>query len=128
MATATYHPSVFSFPPGGEFPSDGVYTPTLEDQRDTEEVIAELLREISPAKVASEPATQDGTTTLRKNETAQFMGQHLFQCPPGYTALDASKPWLMFWILHSLDLLGIALDDATKKRWEQLATRTRTRS
>ncbi|KAL1408783.1 CAAX farnesyltransferase (FTase) subunit beta [Vanrija albida] len=116
MATSTYHPSVFSFPPGGQFPSDGVFTPTLEDQRDTEDAIAELLLTLSPAKVASEPATHDGTTALRKNEAAQFMGPHLFKCPPGYTALDASKPWLMYWVLHSLDLLGIALDEETKKR------------
>lgn len=26
--------------------------------------------------------------------------------PSGYVSLDASRPWLLFWTLHSLELLG----------------------
>ena len=26
-------------------------------------------------------------------------------CPGGYVSLDASKPWLCYWILHGLHLL-----------------------
>ncbi len=33
-----------------------------------------------------------------------------------YVALDASKPWLIYWILHSLDLLGVEISEDIQKK------------
>lgn len=32
--------------------------------------------------------------------------------PSAYISLDASRPWLVYWALHSFDLLGFELDEA----------------
>ena len=34
-----------------------------------------------------------------------FQLRGLQQLSPGYACLDASRPWLVYWILHSLELL-----------------------
>lgn len=36
----------------------------------------------------------------------------LFHLSGGYQTLDASRPWIVYWILHALELLG-ALPDTT---------------
>lgn len=33
-----------------------------------------------------------------------------------WTSLDASKPWLCYWILHSLDLLGYKIPEKLAQR------------
>jgi protein farnesyltransferase subunit beta len=33
----------------------------------------------------------------------------------GYCCLDASRPWLVYWIVHSLELLGEDIDDEKQK-------------
>jgi protein farnesyltransferase subunit beta len=101
-------PSITSLPhvplPSNHHPSD-----TLHEQADTEDLLRELLDTIAPLD-GPEP------TTLRRGEHNVFLGSTLFKLPAGYVALDASKPWLFFWTLHSLDILGISLDQELKKR------------
>lgn len=110
---STFNPSIFTLPftplPSNSHPSD-----TLEEQDETERLISELLHNISPA--APDGETIVGGTTLRKPEHAVYFQQLLFRLPPGFVGLDASKPWLMYWSLHSLDIMGIALDQGTKDR------------
>lgn len=36
-----------------------------------------------------------------------------------YQSLDASRPWLVYWIIHSLDLLEYTLTEIEASRWEQ---------
>ena len=35
-----------------------------------------------------------------------FLRKGLKDLSEGYECLDASRPWLVYWILHSLELLG----------------------
>lgn len=109
------YPSVFSLP-RGRVPSDGVYTDTLLEQRDTEDKLAGVLADVAPALVPREPATAGGTTALRKSEHALFLHSTFYRLPAPYVALDASRPWLMYWTVHSLDLLGVGLDPETAER------------
>jgi protein farnesyltransferase subunit beta len=53
---------------------------------------------------------------LEKNLHVNYLGKNLFQLPGAFVSLDASRQWMVYWILHSLDVLGIALDDGTKAR------------
>jgi len=46
------------------------------------------------------------------------MIQH--ELPQGYTSLDASRPWLLYWVLHSFALLGGELDRPGKARVVEL--------
>lgn len=53
---------------------------------------------------------------LEKNSHVQYLAKNLFKLPAPFVSLDASRPWMLYWILHSFDLLGVALDQATKDR------------
>lgn len=110
------YPSVFTLP-WAPLPSDGVYTDTLLEQRDTEERLSDVLSDVSSALVPREPATMGGTTALRKAEHGIFLHSTFYRLPAPYVALDASRPWLMYWTVHSLDLLGIGLDPGTTERY-----------
>ncbi|KAK9351874.1 terpenoid cyclases/protein prenyltransferase alpha-alpha toroid [Lipomyces doorenjongii] len=45
-------------------------------------------------------------TVLQRQLHADFLKIPMsFQLPPNYTGLDASKPWLMYWPLHALEVL-----------------------
>jgi hypothetical protein len=113
-AMSSFNPSIFSLPfsslPSNSHPSD-----TLDKQAETERIISQLLQTTPPA--AGDGETIPGGTTLRKAEHAGYFQHLLFRLPPGFVSLDASKPWLMYWTVHSLDILGIALDQGTKDRY-----------
>lgn len=111
---ATPYPSIQELPRLQQ-PSDGVYTGTLEEQRDTEEAIADCLDTQQPADVPR-LGLHDATTTLRSGEHSKFLGSTLLSLPGQYVALDASKPWLIFWTVHSFDLLGVLLPQPIKNR------------
>jgi protein farnesyltransferase subunit beta len=53
---------------------------------------------------------------LERAEHSSFLVEHLRGLPSGYTMLDASRPWLLYWILHSLALLNIKVDPKTRRR------------
>lgn len=112
-AMSSFNPSIFTLPfeplPSNSHPSD-----TLEEQAETEQLISQLLHTIAP--VAGDGETLTGGSVLRKPEHTGYFTQLLFRLPPGFVALDASKPWLMYWTLHSFDVMGVALDQGTKNR------------
>lgn len=111
---STFNPSIFTLP-FDPLPSNSHPSETLEEQAETESIISKLLHTVAPAALDGE--TIPGGTTLRKAEHAAYFQQLLFRLPPGFVSLDASKPWLMYWTVHSLDVLGIALDQGTKDRY-----------
>jgi protein farnesyltransferase subunit beta len=119
MSTLHLTPSIYTLP-HQPLPSNSHPSATLYEQADTEQLISELLSLTAPPAVLSlaPTATVSGatTTTLRKNEHTQYLASNFFKLPGAYVSLDASRPWLMFWTVHSLDLLGVGLDQATKDR------------
>jgi protein farnesyltransferase subunit beta len=106
--TSTLHPSIFSLP-HIPLPSNSHPTSTLAEQAETETLIESLLGTTAPL---------DGTqpTILRRGEHNAYIGSTLLKLPGAYAALDASKPWLIFWTVQSLDILAIALDAEIKRR------------
>eukprot|EP00871_Galdieria_phlegrea_P003859 jgi/Galph1/4474/GphlegSOOS_G3178.1 len=52
---------------------------------------------------------------LKEEEHLTFLHQSLKQLPKSYQALDASQPWLCYWIIHSLDILK---DKPTTEEYE----------
>ena len=119
--TATLYPSIYTLP-HVPLPSNGHPTPTLAEQADTERLISELLTLLSPPDIPPPAKDADGfalgpePTIMRTNEHAKFLAGTFFKLPAGFVALDASRPWLMYWTVHSLDLLGVVLDQQTKDR------------
>jgi protein farnesyltransferase subunit beta len=42
---------------------------------------------------------------LRRDAHAAYIQKGLTRLPAGFIGLDASRPWLVFWMTHSLALL-----------------------
>jgi protein farnesyltransferase subunit beta len=118
MSTSTLPPSIFELP-HIPLPSNNRQTATLIEQAETENILAELLA-ITSSDADDESATSriagSSTSVLRRGEHNVFLGSNLDGLPAPYVALDASRPWLLYWTGHSLDILGIALDDTLKAR------------
>ncbi|XP_060527006.1 protein farnesyltransferase subunit beta [Cylas formicarius] len=51
---------------------------------------------------------------LHKELHKFFLLDCLSRLPSAYESLDASRPWLCYWILHPLSLMGVRVDDVTK--------------
>ena len=50
---------------------------------------------------------------LKVDFTARFLQRGLKNLSSGYECLDASRPWICYWILHALNLLGEPVDPQT---------------
>lgn len=111
-------------------PTDGYPTPTSDLQASTERILQDHLRaqlSLSPSP-SSSSANNDTPTndendenkhqpTLQKPAHVQFLLRNMVQgFPARYTSQDASQPWLIFWTLQGFSVLGVGLDEVTKKR------------
>ncbi len=111
-------------------PTDGYPTPTSDLQASTERILQDHLRaqlSLSPSPSSSSanndtPTNDENddnkhTPTLQKPAHVQFLLRNMVQgFPARYTSQDASQPWLIFWTLQGFSVLGVGLDEVTKKR------------
>ena len=87
-------------------PTDGYRTSTSTLQTETENTIKKHI----PVDGAGQPA-------LQRKTHFEFLLRNLRQgFPERYTSQDASQPWLVYWTLQGFSVLGVGLDDQTKKR------------
>ena len=87
-------------------PTDGCRTATSALQTETELTIQKHI-----------PADGTAHIELQKKSHFEFLLRNLRQgFPERYTSQDASQPWLIYWTLHGFSILGVGLDDQTKKR------------
>ncbi|KAG6336087.1 hypothetical protein ID866_3013 [Astraeus odoratus] len=87
-------------------PDDNYVTETSEVQSETELILQKHI-----------PADPEAPVTLQKNQHLQFLARNLVQgFPSRYISQDASQPWLMYWILQSFSVLGVALDPGNKQK------------
>lgn len=54
------------------------------------------------------------TATLRRDQTVNFLLRGLKNLSEGFECLDASRPWLVYWIIHSLELLNVSPEGQQK--------------
>lgn len=82
---------------------DGFPTCTSEEQKEVE---LEVLRMYG--RVMNAPDFDPTTAfSLNRDLHIAFLRRGLSQpLKPSYMSLEASRPWIAFWILHALDLLG----------------------
>ncbi|GAA5859481.1 hypothetical protein JCM1840_004634 [Sporobolomyces johnsonii] len=90
-------------------PTDGVIgSETLNAQLETETTISSVLTD----HIAS-----SATPLLQKSTHTAFLTRLLkAPLPAGFTGLDASRPWLLYWTLHSLALFDGELDASARAR------------
>jgi len=91
------------------FKEEKVYTNSSLEQRNTEE---SCLRLFEKAEVAHKEI--DDLPVLNRPKTINFLRRGLKYLSEGYECLDASRPWLVYWIVHSLELLDQPLSEQEK--------------
>ena len=91
------------------FQEENVFTNTSVEQRSTEESCLRLVE-----KTESVLARLDDFPMLNRHKTIPFLRRGLQELSEGYECLDASRPWLVYWILHSLELLEEPLSEEEK--------------
>jgi protein farnesyltransferase subunit beta len=55
---------------------------------------------------------------LERDVHAAYLARGLNYLSRWMVALDASKPWLTYWILHSLDLLEVEISQDVIERYD----------
>lgn len=109
-------PSIFSIPPHFKQPSsirDELTTQTSVAQQDT---VAECLPFLNGAEDASKSPfdfNEHGVPRLDREGHIDFLHRSLRELPAGFVAVDASRPWMVYWALMGLYLLG---EDVTSYR------------
>lgn len=97
-------------------------TPTARAQRDLETRIASIYRDL--ADLGADGRVQrvhrgEDALSLQRGRHARFAAAGAGRLPASFASLDASRPWITYWVLHSLALLeaplpeGLAPDDIT---------------
>ena len=103
-------------------PSTFTLSPVLKDKlatktsTDQDETVGECLPYL---KGIDDPANdpfdfnEHGVLRLNRDEHIEYLKDHLGNFPAAYVGVDASRPWIMYWGLMGLYLLG---EDVTKYR------------
>ncbi|XP_031436647.1 protein farnesyltransferase subunit beta-like [Clupea harengus] len=77
---------------------DGLQTATSAEQKRVEESICEVIHAHLQDHRVPRPI-------LLRDQHVMYLMEGLQHLSDSYESLDASRPWLCFWLLHSLDLL-----------------------
>lgn len=102
-------------------PTDDVITDTSLEQVKTEQEIRQLLSLYIPQPAVGSSKAKAAVLDINKIELnraahARWLGGILRPLPAPYTTLDASRPWLLFWVTHSLAIMDGVLDAPGKEQ------------
>jgi len=92
------------------FQEEKCYTNTGLEQRNTEESCLRLFEKAEKAYLE----LGDALPILNRSKTIDFVRRGLVSLSQGYECLDASRPWLVYWLVHSLELLEEPLAEEEK--------------
>ena len=81
---------------------EGVETHTSNEQANTEEAC----RDVFEDWVDADGSLARESIPFSRAEHAAYLMSGLGKLASGYVSLDASRPWLCYWITHGLELLG----------------------
>ena len=100
----------------------GVPTRTSTDQLETEASIGQYIRARDAYKVemledleAAGLLDENHRAVLLRDKHVSYLRKGLSHLPGGYACLDASRPWLCYWIIHALALLGAPPTDCFRR-------------
>ncbi|XP_064781821.1 protein farnesyltransferase subunit beta isoform X1 [Oncorhynchus masou masou] len=91
-----------------KYTDDGVETVTSVEQRKVERSIQEVVsvyKQIHSLPHTTAVFATMTEPTLLRDQHYQYLKKGLRHLSDAYECLDASRPWLCYWILHSLELL-----------------------
>ena len=94
---------------------EGVLTTTLISQKECEESCLAYLKE-GEQDINRAKSNGESFSLLLREKHLRYCRRGLEKLGRGFTALDASKPWLMYWMIHSISLLDGEMPDSLKDR------------
>lgn len=94
-------PTLFTEPPALQ---DSLVTETTTDQNKTVEKCLPYLKGINEGQ--QEPFNQYGLPALDRDAHLAFLYDALEDYPATWAGLDASRPWMVYWGLAALSMLG----------------------
>ena len=81
----------------------GFPTATSEEQKEVEMAVLRLFGQV----INSPDFHPEKSFTLNKQIHIDFLKMALLEpLRPSFISLEASRPWIIYWVLHALDLLG----------------------
>lgn len=98
-----------------------ILTPTTESQSIVEKSVWPLFQRFFSSPSLDVPC-------LHRQLHWDFLEQSIFYLPESYECLDASRPWLCYWILHALSLLGHRVSDELGDRVVQFLAKCQSAS
>ncbi|OJJ44076.1 hypothetical protein ASPZODRAFT_135526 [Penicilliopsis zonata CBS 506.65] len=98
---------------------DPLVTETSQLQDETVDVCLPFLQGTAAAQ--KPPFNVHGVPALQRDSHVAYLYDSLEDYPAGFVGLDASRPWMVYWALAGLSLLG---EDVTKFRRRVCATFT----
>ncbi|EPS29012.1 hypothetical protein PDE_03958 [Penicillium oxalicum 114-2] len=107
-------PSLFTQPPPIR---DPLVTETTRLQEATVEKCLTFLKGLHPSQTG--PFNDTGVPALHREDHVTYLYESLEDYPAGFVAMDASRPWMVYWALAGLALLG---EDPTHFRERVLGT------
>jgi protein farnesyltransferase subunit beta len=101
-------PVLFTQPPPIR---DPLVTETLDLQTETVDKCLPFLQGIHTTQRG--PFNALGVPALQRDDHVAYLYDSLEDYPAGFVAMDASRPWMVYWALAGLSLLG---EDVTRFR------------
>jgi len=80
-------------------------TRTTSEQAEVAKTVTELYEEFDETFAADGGSAAEGVE-LKRSQHLSYLLKGLKGLSSGYACLDASRPWLVYWIVHAIDLLG----------------------
>ncbi|KAJ5129317.1 uncharacterized protein N7515_005356 [Penicillium bovifimosum] len=106
-------PAMFTQPPPIR---DPLVTETLDLQNAT---LAKCLPFLKGIHSSQKDFNEHGVPALQRDEHVSYLYDSLEDYPEGFVAMDASRPWILYWGLAGLAMLG---EDTTRFRERVVAT------
>ncbi|KAL5343705.1 terpenoid cyclases/protein prenyltransferase alpha-alpha toroid [Aspergillus crustosus] len=117
MAEPTTHPAIPTVFIELPMIRDTLITETTELQHETLEKCLPLLKGIHASQKGL--LSPYGVPPLKRDEHIGYLYDSLEDYPAGFVGMDASRPWMVYWALAGLSLLG---EDVSKYRQRVIST------
>lgn len=85
------------------------YSPTVSEREQW--MVGGQVFEIYNLFLTLPPSSQSLMLEIQRVRHIAYLTRCLRQLPSSFVSLDCNRPWMCFWILHSIALLGESVDD-----------------
>uniref|UniRef100_A0A7I4YVW8 Protein farnesyltransferase subunit beta n=1 Tax=Haemonchus contortus TaxID=6289 RepID=A0A7I4YVW8_HAECO len=88
---------------------DGFFTFTSTEQKRVEDLVEDQMKGYEAGENSDRISP-----VLQRNLHVDYLTKSLRECGRGYSGLDASRSWMCYWAVHSLNILGVSLPHTQK--------------